>query len=121
MSSTFKGVENSDIVNPSESADNQTESNSELSDCNSNLSSRETTPTRNLTQRENPFQKKQESGRVRKLVEQFSDSDTTEGSVPVTRRRKSNSQEHKQLPAGGERELRKTMAAQIQANEAVKL
>ena len=129
MSSSSKGLGNPKELDPRESADNQTESNSEPSDCDSNpssrettpTSSRETTPTRNLAPKVNPLQRKQEGGRVRKLVERFSDSDTTEGSVPVTRRKKSNSQEHKQLPPGGERELRKTMAAQLQANEAVKL
>ena len=129
MSSSSKSVEDPKELDPRESADNQTESNSEPSDCDSNpssrettpTSSRETTPTRNLAPKVNPLQRKQEGGRVRKLVERFSDSDTTEGSVPVTRRKKSNSQEHKQLPPGGERELRKTMAAQLQANEAVKL
>ena len=94
MSSSSKSFEHKELDHR-DSADNQTESNSEPSDCDSNPSSRETTPTRNLAQKVNPLQRKQEGGRVRKLVERFSDSDTTEGSVPVTRRKKSNSQEHK--------------------------
>ena len=85
MSSSSKSFEPKEL-DPRESADNQTESNSEPSDCDSNpssrettpTSSRETTPTRNLAPK-NPLQRKQEGGRVKKLVERFSDSDTTEG------------------------------------------
>ena len=87
MSSSSKSVDDPKELDPRESADNQTESNSEPSDCDSNpssrettpTSSRETTPTRNLAPKVNPLQRKQEGGRVRKLVERFSDSDTTEG------------------------------------------
>ena len=64
MSSSSKSLGDPKELDPRESADNQTESNSEPSDCDSNPSSRETTPTRNLAPKVNPLQRKQEGGRV---------------------------------------------------------
>ena len=123
MNPSFRGFRPDDLVDPRESEDNQaTESNSEASDYDSTLSSRETTPTRSHTQEVSTVLRNKETSKVsvRQLVDQFSDSDTTEGSV-VGRRRRKNTQEHIELPAGGEKELRRQMAAQDQANEAIKL
>ena len=116
MNPSFRGFRPDDLVDPRESEDNQaTESNSEVSDYDSTLSSRETTPTRSHTQEVSTVLRNKETSRVsvRQLVDQFSDSDTTEGSV-VGRRRRKNTQEHIELPAGGEKELRRQMAAQDQ-------
>ena len=38
----------------------------------------------------------------------------------MTRRKKSKTSEHIEIPLGGEKELRKRMAAQLKANNAVK-
>ena len=145
MNPSFRGFKDPHLVDPKESTNSQTtESNSEPSDYDTTVSSRETSPTKNLTDssassrettptrnltassvssRETTPSRKRGSntGKVKRLVERFSDSDTAEASVRSTRRRKSNTLEHTQLPAGGEKELRRKMAAQAQANEAIKL
>ena len=100
-------------------------SQSEISDYDSTIESRDTTPTQE-TELLNTVKrgKGTDSGfNVRKLIDHFSasDSDTTEAKTTVTRRRKSKTSEHIEIPAGGERELRRKMAAQTKANKTVEL
>ena len=100
-------------------------SQSEISDYDSTIESRDTTPTQE-TELLNTVKrgKGTDSGfNVRKLIDHFSasDSDTTEAKTTITRRRKSKTSEHIEIPAGGERELRRKMAAQTKANKTVQL
>ena len=86
-------------------------------------SSRDTSPNSALADQVRTVQKQDTRSIVRKLVDHFSnsDSDNTDRTVVSVRRRRSKTAAHIELPRGGERELRKKMAAQNQANDAVKL
>ena len=86
-------------------------------------SSRDTSPNSASADQGRTVQKQDTGSLVRKLVEHFSnsDSDNTDRTVVPVRRRRSKTTTHIELPRGGERELRKKMAAQNQANDAVKL
>lgn len=86
-------------------------------------SSRDTSPNSASADQVRTVQRQDTRSLVRKLVEHFSnsDSDNTDRTVVPVRRRRSKTTTHIELPRGGERELRKKMAAQIQANDAVKL
>ena len=123
MTSKFKGFDSEGQPVPSGSAStDNSDSNTEVSEYESTVNSTESSPIK----RPNTFDSRDRnttptrakalrSGNVKKLTEHFSsDSDTTEQHPPTTRRRRSVSVEHQQLPLGGERELRKKMAAQAQ-------
>ena len=86
--------------------------------------SRETSPTSNQPSSSRSASKKEQSGKVRRLVEHFShsDSDTSEATNRSTRSRKrSKGLEHQELPPGGEREIRRKMAAQEAANNSLRV
>ena len=124
MKPTFRGFQEA-LVNPSGSSPTSSASQSEVYDVDSTTESRDTTPTQE-TELLNTVKrgKGTDSGfNVRKLIDHFSasDSDTTESKTTITRRRKSKTSEHIEIPAGGERELRRKMAAQTKANKTVQL
>ena len=89
----------------------------------STASSRDTSPNSALADQVRTVQRQDTQSIVRKLVDHFSnsDSDNTDRTVVSVRRRRSKTAAHIELPRGGERELRKKMAAQNQANDSVKL
>ena len=130
MTSKFKGFDSEGRPVPSGSAStDNSDSNTEVSEYESTVNSTESSPIK----RPNTFDSRDRnttptrakalrSGNVKKLTEHFSsDSDTTEQHPPTTRRRRSVSVEHHQLPLGGERELRKKMAAQAQAKADIEM
>ena len=122
MKPTFRGFQEA-LVNPSGSSPSSA-SQSEVSDVDSTTGSRDSTPTQETEASNTVKRKGTDSGfSVRRLIDHFSasDSDTTEAKTTVTRRRKSKTSEHIEIPAGGERELRRKMAAQTKANKTVEL
>ena len=123
MKPTFRGFEEA-LENPTGSSPTSSASQSEVSDYDSTIESRDTTPTQETEVPNTVKRRGTDSGfNVRKLIEHFSasDSDTTEAKTTVTRRRKSKTSEHIEIPAGGEREIRRKMAAQTKANKTVEL
>ena len=121
MSSEFSDLEESDLIEPTEKENPQTiDSNIELSESDSPVSSTDSTPAKSITKSSAATLSETERGRVRRLTEYFSssDSDTTGQHPPTTRRRKRSS-EHQELPLGGEKELRRKMVTQALADEAV--
>ena len=129
MSLSFKGFNEKGQPEPGDSNNSDdSDSNTGLSEYESPVTSTESSPvstsaagSRSTTPSRESIQN---SGRVKKLAEYFSsDSDTTTADQhrPTTRRRKSNTLEHQQLPLGGERELRRRMANQSRADAAVNL
>ena len=124
MKPTVRGFQEAQTT-PTGSSPTSSASQSEISDYDSTTESRDTTPTQE-TELPNTVKrgKGTDSGfNVRKLIDHFSasDSDTTEAKTTVTRRRKSKTSEHIEIPAGGERELRRKMAAQTKANKTIQL
>ena len=122
MSKQFKGF------NPE--GDNNSEASADVDTFLSDLSeyesqeSRETSPTSNKPSSSRGISKKEQSGKVRRLVEHFShsDSDTSETTNRSTRNRKrSKGLEHQELPPGGEREIRRKMALQEAANNSLRI
>ena len=128
MKPLFKGFKGSNS-NEQVTAGRNPDSTSEQPECDSTVSSRDSSregsPSGFLTQGANTVQRSNQESRslVRRLVDQFSnsDSDTTDKSSYTTRRKKSKTLQHTELPVGGERELRKKMATQTQADEAIKV
>ena len=123
MKPTFRGFEEA-LKNPTSSSPTSSVSQSEASDYDSTIESRDTTPTQETEVLNTVKRRGTDSGfNVRRLVEHFSasDSDTAEANTTGTRRRKSKTSEHVEIPAGGERELRRKMAAQTKANKTVEL
>ena len=123
MSKSFKGF------NPEGDRDSETSARldtylSELSEYESQ-ESRETSPTNSQpSSSAGAASKKEQSGKVRRLVEHFShsDSDSSETTNTSLRsRKKSKSSEHQELPPGGERQLRRIMARQETANNALRV
>ena len=126
MSHQFKGFHGKNIKNPNASEHSvATTSSSEISDYDSTVESRETTPVSNYSSGDINTIRRSDQGRagVRRLIEQFSqsDSETSETENRTTRRRRSKQLEYQELPPGGERELRKKMALQVQANNAMRV
>ena len=132
MRPSFKGFEKeqedtASSVDPlsetSGQSDRETASSAASSTVSSAASSRDTSPNSALADQVRTVQKQDTRSIVRKLVDHFSnsDSDNTDRTVVPARRRRSKTTAHIELPRGGERELRKKMAAQNQANDAVKL
>ena len=123
MSHQFQGFDKQGEAVPAEpdSAENS-DSSAEVSEYESTVNSGSNTPTKAKTSSTTPFRSKgQTAGNVKNLVTYFSsDSDATEQHPPTTRRRRSAT-EHRELPAGGERELRKKIMAQAAADETLKL
>ena len=121
----FKGNNSNEQVTASRNPDSTSEQSEYDSTVSSRDSSREGSPSGFLTQGANTVQRSNQESRslVRRLVDQFSnsDSDTTDKSSYTTRRKKSKTLQHTELPVGGERELRKKMATQTQAEEAIKV
>ena len=117
MKPTFRGFQEQPN-NTSTTSTSPIESTSEISEYDSTVSSRETTPT----QEGQESQTVKKASTVRRLIDHFSasDSDTTEVRPAVTRRKKSKTSEHIEIPLGGEKELRRRMAAQTKADNAVK-
>ena len=104
--SEFLGFKESQITNPKAST-SQTESSSssEVSDFETAADSGETTPTRSYSNPKTDTVQKNKGGRqsVRQLIDHFSsDSDSTSENRRTTRRKKSLTAEHTQLPPGGE-------------------
>ena len=128
MRPSFRGFEAEEETNSSTSQQT-TESTSGLSEYDtvsgsSSGSSRDTSPTSVSSEQPVTVQKKQHTKSiVRRLVDHFShsDSENTEEASTSTGRRGRRVVTHTELPRGGERELRKKMAEQNQANEAIKL
>ena len=123
MSKSFKGF------NPEGDRDSETSARldtylSELSEYESQ-ESRETSPTNSQpSSSAGAASKKEQSGKVRRLVEHFShsDSDSSETTNTSLRsRKKSKTSEHQELPPGGERQLRRIMARQETANNALRV
>ena len=105
MNNPFKGFQNKEITSPRTNSLNVA-SNSEISSDDSQQESRETTPDRNFSSGNVSAVKNKDQGSgVRRLIEHFShsDSDTAETDNRTSRRRKSKSSEHQELPRGGER------------------
>ena len=121
--SSFKGFKEGQVTNPRESLEQaESSSNSEASDFDTAADSAETTPNKNYSNpNTNTVQKKKsDKASVRQLIEYFSsDSDTTSEKTRQTRRRKSLTAEHIQLPPGGEKEIRRRMAEQNKADQLV--
>ena len=119
MKPTFRGFQEQPYTTPTTSSASPTESHSEISEYDSTVESRDTTPTQEGQQSHTV----KKTSTVRRLIDHFSasDSDTAEARPPVTRRKKSKTSEHIEIPLGGEKELRRKMAAQTQAENAVKL
>ena len=123
--SEFLGFKESQITNPKAST-SQTESSSssEVSDFETAADSGETTPTRSYSNPKTDTVQKNKGGRqsVRQLIDHFSsDSDSTSENRRTTRRKKSLTAEHTQLPPGGEKEIRRNMAEQTKADKLVNL
>ena len=123
--SEFKGFEQGQIANPRESISQvESSSNSEVSDFETAADSTEATPTRSYsnTKVSTVQKKKSDKTAVRQLINYFSsDSDTTSEKTRLTRRRKSVTAEHIQLPPGGEKEIRRKMADQTKADQLVEV
>ena len=121
----FKGNNSNEQVTARRNPHSTSEQSEYDSTVSSRDSSREGSPSGFLTQGANTVQRSNQESRslVRRLVDQFSnsDSDTTDKSSYTTRRKKSKTLQHTELPVGGERELRKKMATQTQAEEAIKV
>ena len=130
MTSRFEGFdeEGRPVPSGSDKAQNS-DTNTEVSEYESPLNSAESSPTKGAntivsrSKITTPTRARAlRSGNVKKLTEHFSsDSDTTEHHPSTVRKRRSVSTEHQQLPRGGERELRKKMAAQTRANADVEM
>ena len=123
MNNPFKGFQNKEITSPRANR-LDVASNSDVSSDDSQQESQETTPDRNFSSGNISAVKNKDQGPgVRRLIEHFShsDSDTADTDNRTTRRRKSKSSEHQELPRGGERELRKNMAQQTQANNSLRI
>ena len=125
--SEFLGFKEDQITNPRASV-SQTESgsSSEVSDFETAADSGETTPTRSCSNTKTDTVKKNKGGRqsvsVRQLINHFSsDSDSASDNIRTTRRKKSVTADHTQLPPGGEKEIRKNMADQVKAEQLVNL
>ena len=128
MRPSFKGFEKeqedtASSVDPLSETSGQSDRETASSAASSAASSRDTSPNSALADQVRTVQKQDTRSIVRKLVDHFSnsDSDNTDRTVVSVRRRRSKATAHIELPRGGERELRKKMAAQNQANDAVKL
>ena len=125
MNPSFKGFKESDCVNPRVSSQATIESQSELSDYDSTVESRETTPTRSYTPQVSTVQRRRKDSEVsvRRLIDHFSNSDSeaSEGRPVQTRRKRSKHSDHIELPAGGEKELRKKMTTQVKANDTIRI
>ena len=122
MNNPFEGFQNKEVTSSRTNRLNVA-SNLETSSDDSQQGSRETTPDRNFSDNVSAVKNKDQGPGVRRLIEHFShsDSDTAETDNRTTRRRKSKSSEHQELPRGGERELRKNMAQQMQANNSFRI
>ena len=123
--SKFKGFNQDQILNPRQTSQNP-DLHSEGSEYDSTVESRETTPTNSPPRVVDTVKRNRQAtkGSVRQLVEQFShsDSDSAEGTTSsIRRRRSSRTTDLIELPLGGERQLRKNMADQVKANEAIAL
>ena len=118
MKPTFRGFQEQSNTSPTSST-SPPESHSEISEYDSTVESRDTTPT----QEDQQSHTVKKASTVRRLIDHFSasDSDTAEARPPVTRRKKSKTSEHIEIPLGGEKELRRKMAAQAKADKAVNL
>ena len=129
MKPSFKGFEGYNQDTTGATTSQTANSTAELSGYDSSLSSREssreTSPSNGLTPGGDTVQRKSQDNRsvVKRLVEHFSnsDSDTAGKASYTTRRKRSKTLQHTELPSGGEREIRRKMALQTQADEAIKL
>ena len=128
MKPSFKGFKGYNKDTAGATTSQTTNSTAELSEDDSSLSSREssreTSPSNGLTPGDKAQRKSQDNRSVvRRLVDHFSnsDSDTAGKASYTTRRKKSKTLQHTELPSGGEREIRRKMATQNQADEAIKL
>ena len=123
--SRFEGFREEQITNPRESTSQaDSSSNSEVSDFETAADTEETTPTRSYSNpKVNTVQKKRsEKSAVRQLIEHFSsDSEATSETTRLTRKRKSLTAEHIELPPGGEKEIRRKMADQGKADQLVQV
>ena len=119
MKPTFRSFQEQPNTTPTTSSASPTESHSEISEYDSTVESRDTTPT----QEDQQSHTVKKTSTVRRLIDHFSasDSDTTEARPAVTRRRKSKPSEHIVIPLGEEKKRRKRMAVQAKADNAVKL
>ena len=94
MKPTFRGFQEKGNTCPTASISTNTiESPSEISDYDSTIESRDTTPTQEDEQQVSTVKKKKPNNgfSIKRLIDHFSasDSDITEGQTKVTRRRKS--------------------------------
>ena len=129
MTSKFQGFDDKGKGVPSESGNtDNSDSNADGSERESPVTSTDSTPTKSTLaggSQVNTASLKASAfgvGNVKRLTEYFSsDSEATEARRPATRRKKSGTSVHQELPLGGERELRKRMATQEAANESVEL
>ena len=121
---SFQGFEESEVTNPREStSQNTSTSNSDASDYET--TGTQATPTSSpYTTKVNTVQRKRsDRTSVQQLIEHFSsDSDTAADLNRVTsRRRRSITVEHVELPPGGEKQIKKKMADQKKAEYLVNL
>ena len=121
----FKGNSSNEQVTERGNPDSTSEQSEYDSTVSSRDSSREGSPSGFPNQEANTVQRSNQESKslVRRLVDQFSnsDSDTTDKASYTTRRKRSRTLQHTELPLGGERELRKKMATQAHADEAIKV
>ena len=120
---SFQGFEDSDLADPKASTSQiNSSSNSEASDYETGTD-KITTPIRSRTPAKiTTVVKKKQGTSVRQLIEHFSsDSDTAAEQLKPHRRRRSATAEHIEIPAGGEKQLRKEMAEQRKAEGLVNL
>ena len=125
MSKQFKGFEGKD-TEVLEASDSNSESTylSDLAEYDSTPESRETSPSRSYPVDSTvTVVRKDQTGKVKKLVEHFSqsDSDSSDRTVRSTRRKRSKNLDHQELPQGGLREVRRKMAAQESADRALRV
>ena len=118
MNPSFEGFEVIDNTSPT-----QVQPNTVGSDYETTVESTGTTPTNSNPSQGTSTVRRSGSRRqsVRQLVGHFSnsDSDSTEQNIPSKQRKKSKTGELLELPLGGERQLKKRMAAQAQADDAI--
>lgn len=120
---SFQGFQESDIANPTASTSQANSStNSEASDYETGTD-KITTPISDRTPAKvTTVVKKKQQKSVRQLIEHFSsDSDTAADQLKPSRRRRSITTEHIEIPAGGEKQLKKQMADQKKAESLVNL
>ena len=125
MSKQFKGFEGKNTEEP-EASDSNSESTylSDLAEYDSTPESRETSPSRSYpVASTDTVVRKDQTGKVKKLVEHYSqsDSDSSDRTVRSTRRSRSKNLDHQELPQGGLREVRRKMAAQETADSAIRV